>query len=90
MLSFSARAVDFGGDQVLFTGDREATDEATKRPEMMRAAPEPGRPYEQAALNVIRELTLDERFATVDGDVQIGCTTGSVFRRLATVSPSAA
>lgn len=90
LISFNARAVDFEGDQVLFTGDLEAIGEATSRLEIIRAAPAPGRPYERAALNVIRELALDERYATVGGDVQIGCTTGSAFRRFATISPLSA
>lgn len=90
LMWYRARAVDLRGNQVRFLGDRGATEEAEQRLHLIRSAPGPGRPYDRAALNVIREIALDSRFPSVGGDVQIGCTTGSTFRRFATVSPDLA
>jgi hypothetical protein len=84
---FDPQPVDLSDDVVLFTGDTQAVREAQDRLIAFRAAPEPGRPYHRAALNVIRELALDDQFATVGGDVQIGYTMGPKFHRVATVTP---
>lgn len=88
LVAFFPRAVDLQGGRVRFGGDATAIRAATESLDRVRADPGPGRPFERAALNVIREVSQDDQFPTVGGDVQVGCTIQADFRRFATVTTS--
>lgn len=79
----SRLALDAG--DVHFIGQH--TTEASALLRELQAANEPGAPAKRAALNVIRRFIDDPDKPTIGGEVQIGYTVGTMFRRAATVVP---
>jgi hypothetical protein len=68
-----------------FAGD--ALQDVRELYDEIAAEPRPGAPIMRAPLNVLREMIDDPDKPTIGGDVQVGFTVGTAFRRVRTLRP---
>jgi hypothetical protein len=78
--------IDLSNDHVHFTGSVHAKTLAAELLANRRADRRPGNPVSRAPLGALRDVMNESSIDDVGGDIQLGHTQGSRFRRVATVT----